>query len=106
MRRPSFLMRPITPSHLPSCSAASMISRPRALRGGHVARPEDRGAEVLLDLVVKGQKGQQREITPAIVVPIEEGELLRAMGRIIGRIEIDRDASDPPMEPLPMALNH
>jgi hypothetical protein len=39
-------------------------------------------------------------------VPIEEGELLPAIGRITGWIEIDRDAPDPPKKPLPTALNY
>ena len=79
---------------------------PRPARRGRVARPQDRRAQILLGLVVEGQKGQQREIAPAVVVPVEERELLRAVGRIIGRVEIDRDAPGAPMEPLPMALDH
>jgi hypothetical protein len=69
---------------------------PRAPRGGRVARPEDRRAEIMLGLVIEGQKGQQREITVAIVMPIEEGGLLRPVRRISGRVEIDRDGGTRP----------
>ncbi len=36
---------------------------------------------------------------------VEKGELLRAVGRVIGRVEIDRDAPSPPMQSLPMAVD-
>ena len=79
---------------------------PRPARRGRVAGAQDRGAQVLLDLVIEGHEGQQREIAPAVVMPVEEGELLRAVGRVIGGVEVDRDPPGAPMEPLPMAVDH
>jgi hypothetical protein len=78
---------------------------PRPARRRRVAGTKDRGAQVLLDLVIEGHEGQQREIAPAVVVPVEEGELLRAVGRVIGRVEIDGDVPGPPMQSLPMAVD-
>ena len=58
-----------------------------------------------LRLVVEGQERDERQIAPAAVEAIEEGELLRAVGRIFGQVEIDRDpahAAPPP----PMLRDH
>jgi hypothetical protein len=37
---------------------------------------------------------------------VPERQLLRAVRRVIGRIEIDRDLLDPPVQPAPVALDH
>ncbi len=66
---------------------------PQAHRAGG-ARAEDRGDEVLAGLVVKGQRPNERQITPVIGEPIEEGELLRAVGLVVRHIEVDRDQPD------------
>ena len=78
----------------------------RSARHPDVARSQDRGAEVLVGFVVEGQEGQQRQIAPAVIVAIEERELLRAMGRVIGGVQIDRNAARAPAEPLLMPLDH
>ena len=78
----------------------------RPARGRRIARPQHRRAQVLLGFVVEGEKRQQRQITPTVVVSVEERELLRAMGRVIGRIEINRDLPSPAMEPPLMPLDH
>ena len=39
-------------------------------------------------------------------MPVEEAELLLAVGRIVGRIEVDRDAPGPALEPRAMLLDH
>lgn len=44
-----------------------------------------------LDLVVEGQRPDDRQVAVRVVVSIEERELLRTMGRIVGRIQINRD---------------
>ena len=66
----------------------------RAGRAGGVARAEDRGDEVLPRLVVKGQGAHERQIAPVIIEAIEEGQLLGAVGLVLGGIEIDRDQPD------------
>jgi hypothetical protein len=71
----------------------------RAQTGGRIARTQHRGAEILLGLAVEGQKGQQRQIAPGVVVPVEKRELLRPMRGIVSRIEIDRDAARTAMQP-------
>src|SRR5204863_4285380 len=44
----------------------------RAARGGGVAWPQNGRTEILLALVVEGEERQQRQIAPAVVVPVEE----------------------------------
>lgn len=50
-----------------------------------------RGDEVLPRLVVEGQRPHERQIAPVIVEAIEEGELLGAVGLILGAIAINRN---------------
>jgi hypothetical protein len=69
-----------------------------------IARSQQGRAEILLGFVVNGEERQQRQIAAGIVL-VEEGELLRAVRRVIGRIEIDRDVSGPAMEPPLVALD-
>ena len=77
----------------------------RAGRPRRVAGAEDRGDEVLPRLVVKGQGAHERQIAPVIVEAIEEGELLRAVGLVVGDIEIDRNEPDAAPSPA-MPGNH
>ena len=56
--------------------------------------------------MVEGEERQQRQIAPAVIVPVEEGELLRAVRRVIRRIEIDGDVPGPPVAAALMALDH
>ena len=67
--------------------------------GRHIAGPQHRRAQI-----VEGQK-QQRQVAPAIVVPVEEGELLGAVRRVVGRIQVDRDPPRPPVQPALMPLD-
>jgi hypothetical protein len=53
--------------------------------------PQHGRDQVLLRLLIKGEKTNHRQVTVAIVVAIEKGELLLAVGRIVGGIQIDRD---------------
>ena len=80
-RAPEFRQQPMEQAH-------------RAGRAGGVARAEDRGDEVLPGLVVKGQGADERQIAPMIVEAIEEGQLLGAVGLVLGGIQIDRDQPD------------
>ncbi len=76
-----------------------------ASRAGGVARPEQRRDEVLAGFVIKRQARDQRQITPVVVEAIEEGQLLRAVRLVFGRVEVDRD---PPhaAAATPMPGNH
>jgi hypothetical protein len=60
----------------------------------------------LLDFVIKGQERQQRQVAPAVVVGVEERELLRAVSGVVGRVEIDRDLSGPPAQSSLMPRDH
>ncbi|MDA1093883.1 MAG: hypothetical protein O3A25_11545 [Acidobacteria bacterium] len=77
-----------------------------ALCGRHVARAQHGCGQIRLGFVVEGQKRQQGQITPTVVVPVEERQLLSAMGRIVGGVEIDRDPPGLPAAPPPMPLDH
>ena len=54
-------------------------------------RPQQRGHHVLDGLGVERHRDHQGQIAPGVVVAVEERELLLPVGRIVGRIEIDRD---------------
>ena len=77
----------------------------RAARRRRIARAQDRRAEILLGLVIEGHERQQRQVAPRVVVPIEERELLRAMRRVIGGIEVDRDAPRAAVQPALMPVD-
>ena len=49
--------------------------------------------KVLIRLIVEAQKGRQRQVAPAVVMPVEKTQLLATVGRIMGRIQIDGDVS-------------
>ena len=55
---------------------------------------------------LKLTKAKQRQIAPGIVVAVKEGQLLRAVGGIIGRIQVDRDELGAAMQPAAMAFDH
>ena len=67
--------------------------------------PQHRRAQILLSLAVEGQECEQRQITPAAIVPIEERELLGAVRLVVGRIQIDGDTPRPPVQATPMPLD-
>ena len=74
--------------------------------GGHgLPGPQHRRAQILLSLAVEGQECEQRQITPAAIVPIEERELLGAVRLVVGRIQIDGDTPRPPVQATPMPLD-
>lgn len=72
---------------------------------GGVARPQQRGDEILPRGPIEGERGHQRQITPRVVEPIEERELLRAMRRVGGRIEVQGDDRGGPV-PTPQRGDH
>ena len=78
----------------------------RAHRRGHVAGTQHGSAQILLGLVVEADETHHRQVAPAVVVSVEEGQLLRTMGGIVGRIKIDGDAAGVSVQPLGMALDH
>jgi len=57
-------------------------------------RPQDRGDEVLPGFVIEGQRRDERQIAPMIIEPVEEGELLPAVGLVFGDIKIDGNQPD------------
>src|SRR5207249_6910975 len=52
-----------------------------------------RGAQELFALAVEGQERLQRQVAPAAIEPVEERQLLGAMGGIVGDVEIEGDAT-------------
>jgi hypothetical protein len=59
-----------------------------------VLRPQaepKQGAHQMLSAALLGDKGQQRQITPGVVMSVEEGQLLLAVRRIDSRIQIRID---------------
>src|SRR3989475_9747165 len=56
-----------------------------------IAGPPHRRDGILLRFVVEGHRGHDGQIAPRVVVAVEEGELLLAVGGIVGGIEVERD---------------
>jgi hypothetical protein len=77
---------------------------PAAGRG--VARPEHDARQVLNRLGVEGQGRDQRQIARRVVVAVEETELLLAVRRIVGRVQVERDPPGAAVEPAPMVRDH
>jgi hypothetical protein len=76
-----------------------------AQAGRRVAGPQGGRDQVLAGLVIEREEHDQWEITPAAVEPVEEAQLLRAMGRIFGDVHVDGDATRPALAPS-MARDH
>jgi hypothetical protein len=77
-----------------------------AAPGGRVAGPQHRGHRELLGLVVEGHRRHHGQVTPRVVVAVEERELLLAVGGVVRGIEIDGDPRRTPFEPAPLVLDH
>jgi hypothetical protein len=56
--------------------------------------------------VVKREKSRNRQITPAVVVGVEERQLLRAVRWVIGRIQIDGNVANPAAESPTMSITY
>src|ERR1035441_2564898 len=61
--------------------------------------------KVLFHLLIKGEKTNHRQVTVAIVVAIEKGELLLAVRGVVGGIQIDGDPTGATMQTLAMSCN-
>src|SRR5271166_3344569 len=55
---------------------------------------------------IEADETHHRQVTPGIVMAVEKRQLLRPMGRIVGRVQIEGDAADTTAQPLGMALHH
>jgi hypothetical protein len=51
-----------------------------------ISRPQHRRHQILLRLLIKAEKTNHRQVTVAIVVAIEKGELLLAVRGVVGGI--------------------
>ena len=78
----------------------------RTGRRRHVAGTQHGGAQILFGFVIEADETHHRQVAPGVVVAVEERQLLRAVGGIVGRIQIDGDAADATAQPLGMALDH
>jgi len=96
---PSFRKRRAHPRNDPRKNANG------ATRAMSIARAKDRRKKILFVFAVELQRPDHREITEAVVMRVEEAELLGAMGWIVGRIQVDRDATGPVFQPAGMIFN-
>ena len=64
------------------------------------------GAEILFGFVVEADKTHHRQVTPGIVMSVEERQLLRAVRGIVGRVQIDGDAISAMAQPLGVTPNY
>ena len=65
--------------------------------GAGIAGAQHVGEQVLIRLLVEGQEPGHRQIAPGVVVAVEKSQLLGAVRRIVGGVQIDRN-------PLGLAL--
>ena len=85
--------------------AAQQADRPAGGRPG--ARPQHGGHQVLDPLGVERQGGDERQVAPGVVVPVEERQLLLPVGGVVGGIEVDRDPPHGPAREAPLvAADH
>jgi hypothetical protein len=77
----------------------------RTQRASRIPTPQHRRHQVLLRLLIKGEKTNHRQVTVAIVVAIEKSELLLAVRGVVGGIQIDGDATGATMQTLTMSFN-
>jgi hypothetical protein len=68
-------------------------------------RSQHGGAQILLGLVVETDQAEHRRVAVAIAMRAKERQLLRAMGGIVGRVQIDCDATNTAAQPFRMALD-
>ena len=59
--------------------------------GDRLAVPQHRRTQILLGFAVERQEREQRQVTPVVIVPIEEAVLLGAVRRVVGRVQILED---------------
>src|ERR1035441_2225003 len=78
----------------------------RSLRRRGLAGSQDRREQVLLRLVIEGDKSHHGQIAPGVVIAVEQSQLLGSVGRIVGGIQVDRDALRAAMQALGMPLDH
>src|SRR5271157_4300447 len=72
----------------------------------HVAGAQHGGAQIRFRLVIKADETHYRQVAPAVVMSVEKRQLLRPLGGIVGRIQIEGDAAHTTAQALGMALDH
>ncbi len=78
----------------------------RSHRAWCVPRTQYRGDQILLRLLVEGQKPHHRQVAVGVIVPIKKAQLLSAMRGIVGGIQIDGDQTRATVQPLTMPFDH
>src|ERR1700733_1086451 len=73
---------------------------------GRITGPQYIGKQILLRFMVKGEKPSNRQVTPGVIVGVEERQLLRAVRRVIGWGQIDCNVANPAPEPPTVSFNH
>ena len=71
-----------------------------------VAGAQHVGEQILIRLLVEVQVPGHRQIASRVVVTVEAGQLLRTMGRIVRRVQIDRDPLCLALQAPAMPLDH
>ena len=66
---------------------------------------QHRGKQVGFRLVIERQESGYRQVAPRVVVSVEQRKLLASVGRVVGRVQIDRDPAHPPAQPSAMTLD-
>src|ERR1035437_4130541 len=64
----------------------------RSHRAVRVSRPQHRRDQILVRFLIKAQKAHHRKIAGGVIVMVKEGQLLGAVGGIVGRSMVTRRA--------------
>src|SRR5271165_4080340 len=60
----------------------------------HVAGAQHGGTQIRFRLVIEADETHHRQVAPGIVMAVEKRQLLRPVGGIVGRVQIQGDAAD------------
>ena len=75
----------------------------QAVRG--IAGPQKGGEEILLGLVIKAQEPEEGQLAPGVIVPVKEAQLLGAVRRVDGGVEVDGHLPALAAEAEPMSVD-
>jgi len=75
-------------------------------RGRGIVRPQHIGKQIRLDLLVEGQESDYSHMASPVVLAIEERELLGAVRRIVGGLEVDRDGPNLAFRPPAASIGY
>jgi hypothetical protein len=94
------------PAYAPELNPHSIRNPHRALFGGRVTRTQYVAEQILLGFMVESDEAGHEQVTPRIVMAVEERQLLASMSRIVCRVHVKRDVAYPPTQSPTVPFDH